>query len=176
VKPGRRGPRLGQTRPSALRLCGRRIGDGEVACLRLPVATRRQTGAMHRQAADRCDLPTGPAGQAGAQARPRAVRRITHGGGHPPGRWSGRGAHGGSALGWGGPCTRETPTRFGRRTKIKPNRKLIARVRSANFMPRYRCPIANKDAVTVMDRHPDLSSRNFCSDPWMAPRAMNSWI
>ena len=40
----------GGDRPGAKApLHDQRIGDGEVACLRLPVATRRQRGARHRQ-------------------------------------------------------------------------------------------------------------------------------
>ena len=38
------GPSIPANRAPACRQAGR-IGDGEVACLRLPVATRRQTGA-----------------------------------------------------------------------------------------------------------------------------------
>ncbi len=50
--------------------------------------------------------PLAPATQASDQGRggrPRTVRKPTHGGGHPAGRWSGRGALGGSALRRGGP-------------------------------------------------------------------------
>ncbi len=48
----------GQTRPSAFPRRDGRIGAGEVACLRLHVAGRRQTGATtHRQVNDRFVRP-----------------------------------------------------------------------------------------------------------------------
>jgi len=81
----------GQTRPSAFPLRDGRIGAGEVACLRLPVAGRRQTGATtHRQVNDRL-----------RRELSRAVRKTTRGAGPPPGRWSGRGALGARRSGGG---------------------------------------------------------------------------
>ena len=83
MKPGRRGPRLGQTRPSALRLCGRRIGDREVVQERFVgpltgVVTRQAVGLVGgRTEARRSggeaqvleDLPDLPAGRQATAGR-----------------------------------------------------------------------------------------------------------